>query len=194
MLNLLEEIFQKHYSQCKKRIKDFSASCCGEVNTECYYFDEVTKLFFQFVKVGDFLPSVDILHFSSTSHTMVLGEMTSYRNYANRVGKFELKDCLVFVRDQLINSEFREKIINSQFTIKKIMEHYGMDPLVHAYLNDKTKFTQKNYLVLDVTYEEYIYLEFSCLDKLEQHKTRRIEGEVNLANCDGFEAVLKELS
>jgi hypothetical protein len=43
---------------------------------------------------------------------------------------------------------------------------------------------------MDLTSDQYIYIAFSCMDKLEKHAKNRIEGDVELLNCDGLKIKL----
>jgi hypothetical protein len=187
MLGELEKLFESKFATCKQEVKHIPKSCCNAIDKIEFHFDDVTKEFFKTVKVGDLLKSVDVIHFASKNNELLFFEMIGFRDYAARTGKNTNKDCLEFVRNQLTGVDnVRHKLIHSIFTIVKIIDYYEMDKTFYSYFFDKRRLRIKSYIVLDLTYDEYIFIEFSCLDKLQKHKKNRIEGMVNILNCPGF--------
>ena len=171
-------------------VKDQPKSCCKTINLHSFYYDDVTREFFKTLSIGDFLRSMDVIHFDIKNNVLIFGEMTSYNDYAARAGNRNNEECLNFVRTQLLDNGFRNKIVHSIFTLIKIIDFYNLNKEIYSHLFDTKRIRIKNYLVMDLTFDEYLYLEFSCLHELERHRKFRIEGEVDILNCEAFEKKL----
>jgi hypothetical protein len=185
MLQQLEQIFLDNFGDAMMQVSEMDKSCCHACNIDTFHFDNVTKIFFKEVGVGDCLRSMDIIHFSPDTDTLVYAEMTGYSEYAIRNNKSTDDDCLEYIRDIVLKGvEFRNKVIHSLFTTLKIANYYEMPANFYSYFFDALNIHL--YLVIDLTYEQYIFIEGACIDKLEKHIRNRIEGQIEILNCPLF--------
>lgn len=187
MLSELQSVFEKKFSKQKIQLKKIESSCCNFISKEVFHLDYIVAKFFNQIKVGDYLCSVDVIHFATTQNELILAELTSFKTYAEKTGKNTDQDCLDYVRKELLDNKCRNKYIHSIFTLLKIIDYFGIDKKFYSYFLDPEQLSLKNFLVIDLTSEQYIFIEISCMDKLVKHKKNRIEGELNILNCEEFE-------
>lgn len=187
MLSQLKAIFDTNFKAQYLEVGKIENSCCTVINEKAFHFDYIIQKFFQKINVGNFLRSVDIIHFSCSKGELMLAELTSYKSHCAKITNPTDKDCLEYVRKELICNDYRNKFIHTIFTILKIADYYNLGNSFYSYFFDTTKLKIKNYLVMDLTSEQYIFIEISCLDKLETHKKNRIEGEMGVLNCEEFQ-------
>jgi hypothetical protein len=168
-------------------------SCCKFITKKVFNFDRITEDFFIEIGIGkgNLLNSVDAIYFSIEKNELLLIEMKSFPEKIDEnelKGKSKNQHCLDYVRKHLLSGisdkdSVRQKIIHSIFTIIKMIDYYKMDENYYSFLLNPNKLTIKNFFVLNISSEEYLFLELSNIDKVLKH---RIEGAVDLLTCDGL--------
>lgn len=191
MVTELELLFESHYSTHRKAINSMPKACCKTTTELAYSFDEIVQEYYATVKLGNYTKSTDILFFHKIKMMIFLAEMTSFVAYAASTGKNTDRDCVEYVRNELLKTELRDKIIHTHFVLEHIVTSLCRDGASCLIPYSKSKIAFKNFLILEMTNEQYVILSLACLDVLEKVRSNRIEGEMTIVNCAAFEQFLQ---
>jgi hypothetical protein len=188
MIHELQAFLKVNYGEFEKRIGQIPRTCCSSSSVVAFSFDEITKHFQSEINAVNRLKSMDALLIFPEKSELCFVEMTSFVNYSNSKCKGTNRDCLDFIIKELRGRDLRDKVVHSIFTIIKIIDYFNLNKNLYTHLLDSKRTKINHYLVLDITDEQYIYIAFSCMDKLERNRKNRIEGEINILSCDAFQA------